>query len=56
VLELKRDLRVSRLPVVATGGYGTLIARRLPEITSVAPLLTLEGLRLFWQGSQKAQS
>ena len=55
VLELKRELRASRLPVVATGGYGTLIARRLPEITSVAPLLTLEGLRLFWQGSPRAQ-
>jgi len=55
VLELKRELRASRLPVVATGGYGTLIARRLPEITSVAPLLTLEGLRLFWQDGQTAQ-
>ena len=55
VLELKRELGASRLPVVATGGYGTLIARRLPEITSVAPLLTLEGLRLFWQGSRRAQ-
>lgn len=53
VLELKRELRAFRLPVVATGGYGTLIARRLPEITSVAPLLTLEGLRLFWQGSRR---
>jgi type III pantothenate kinase len=51
VLELKRELRASRLPVVATGGYGTLIARGLPEITSVAPLLTLEGLRLFWRST-----
>jgi type III pantothenate kinase len=51
VLELKRELRASRLPVVATGGYGTLIARRLSEITSIAPLLTLEGLRLFWQST-----
>jgi type III pantothenate kinase len=45
---LKRELRVKRLPVVATGGYAKLIAARLPEITAVEPLLTLEGLRLEW--------
>jgi len=46
--ELKRELRAPRLPVVATGGYAKLIAARLPEITAVAPDLTLEGLRLVW--------
>jgi type III pantothenate kinase len=49
VVELKKELGARRLPVVATGGYGSLIARRLTEITEVDPLLTLEGLRLFWQ-------
>ncbi|MHB8524280.1 MAG: type III pantothenate kinase, partial [Limisphaerales bacterium] len=49
VLELKRELRCRRLPVVATGGYARLMAARLPEITAVEPLLTLEGLRLVWQ-------
>lgn len=48
LIELKRELRVRRLPVVATGGYGKLIAAKLPEITAVDPLLTLEGLRLVW--------
>src|SRR6185295_3314738 len=48
VLELKRDLKARRLPVVATGGYSQLIASKLPEITAVDPLLTLEGLRLVW--------
>ena len=48
VLELKRALGTRRLPVVATGGYGRLIAAKLPEITAVDPLLTLEGLRLAW--------
>jgi type III pantothenate kinase len=48
VLELKRELKTRRLPVVATGGYGKLIAAKLPEITAVDPLLTLEGLRLTW--------
>ena len=46
--ELKRELKVKNLPVVATGGYAKLIAARLPEISAVAPDLTLEGLRLTW--------
>jgi type III pantothenate kinase len=52
ILELKRELKVHRLPVVATGGYAQLIASKLPEITVVDPLLTLEGLRLVWQAQQ----
>jgi type III pantothenate kinase len=46
--ELRRELGGKPLPVVATGGYAALIARGLPEITAVAPNLTLEGLRLLW--------
>ena len=49
LLELKRELRAPRLPVVATGGYAALMAARLPEINAVDPRLTLEGLRLVWQ-------
>jgi type III pantothenate kinase len=52
IAELKRELKVRHLPVIATGGYAGLIAAKLPEITSVEPMLTLEGLRLFWEGSQ----
>ncbi len=48
ISELKRELRVKKLPVVATGGYAKLIAAKLPEISAVAPNLTLEGLRLVW--------
>jgi type III pantothenate kinase len=48
VSEIKRELRAPKLPVVATGGYAKLIAARLPEISAVAPDLTLEGLRLAW--------
>jgi len=47
--ELKRQLKTAKLPVIATGGYADLIASKLPEITAVDPLLTLEGLRLVWQ-------
>ncbi len=40
------------LPVVATGGYASLIARKMPEINAVRPNLTLEGLRLTWLAHQ----
>jgi type III pantothenate kinase len=46
IAELKAELKVRRLPVVATGGYAKLIASKLPEITAVQPNITLEGLRL----------
>jgi type III pantothenate kinase len=49
--ELKRELRVKNLPVVATGGYAKLIAAKLPEISAVRADLTLEGLRLVWQSN-----
>jgi type III pantothenate kinase len=45
---LKSELRVKKLPVVATGGYAKLIAAKLPEISAVSSELTLEGLRLVW--------
>jgi type III pantothenate kinase len=48
LVELKRELKARSVPVVATGGYARLIASKLPEITTVDPLLTLEGLRLVW--------
>jgi len=49
IAELKNELRCRRLPVVATGGGAKLMAAKLPEITAVDPLLTLEGLSLAWQ-------
>jgi type III pantothenate kinase len=49
--ELKRELQVEHLPVVATGGYARLIASKLPEISAVEPNLTLEGLRLTWEAT-----
>jgi type III pantothenate kinase len=55
VRELKDELKTRRLPVVATGGCARLIASKLPEITAVDPLLTLEGLRLAWQAHQNPQ-
>jgi type III pantothenate kinase len=48
IRELKQELKSPRLPVVATGGYARLMASKLPEIRAVDPLLTLDGLRLWW--------
>lgn len=54
IAQLKRELRARRLPVVATGGYAVLMAAKLPEITAIEPLLTLEGLRLVVVANQLA--
>jgi type III pantothenate kinase len=48
ISELKRELKAKRLPVIATGGYAKLMAAGLPEISTVEPNLTLDGLRLVW--------
>jgi type III pantothenate kinase len=45
--EIRRNLGVKKLKVVATGGYATLIARGVKEISKVHEHLTLEGLRLI---------
>lgn len=51
--ELRDELGVEDLPVVATGGYAKLMARGLPMITAVMPELTLEGLRILWEETFK---
>lgn len=48
--DLKRELADPRLRVVATGGYAELIARDLPQVKTVCPNLTLDGLRILgWE-------
>jgi len=49
LLALGRELKGGPLPVIATGGYAELMAAKLPEISAVDPLLTLEGLRVIWE-------
>ena len=46
---LRREPGLARAVVVATGGYGGLIARKVPGIHHVNPLLTLEGLRFIYR-------
>lgn len=47
ITELTQSLKVTSLPVIATGGYAQLIAGDLEFITAIRPNLTLEGLRLL---------
>ncbi len=56
IQKLKVELNCDHLPVVATGGYAELMAKRLPEISAVDPLLTLKGLRLAWQVNQQGNT
>jgi type III pantothenate kinase len=44
---LRREPGLHNAVAVATGGCAALIARQVPEIQCVNPLLTLEGLRLI---------
>lgn len=53
ILQLRKKMGVQKLPVLGTGGYAALMAKGLPEITEVNPVLTLEGLRLVWYARYK---
>ena len=45
---LRCEPGMRRAVVVATGGYGELLAQKIPAIQHVNPLLTLEGLRFIY--------
>ena len=49
IAQLKKELNIRKMPVVATGGYASLIAKKIASIQKVDPLLTIEGLRLVGQ-------
>ncbi len=51
---LKRERGMEKAVIVATGGYGGLIAKKIPEIEHVNPLLTLEGLRFIYLRNRAA--
>jgi type III pantothenate kinase len=51
---LRSELKVRRLPVIATGGYAQLMAAGMKEINAVRPHLTLEGLQIFWENARRA--
>jgi len=51
---LKRERGMEKAVIVATGGYGGLIAKKVPEIEHVNPLLTLEGLRFIYLRNRAA--
>jgi len=45
---LRRQPGMAKATIIATGGYGNLIARHVAAIERVNPLLTLEGLRFIY--------
>ena len=49
LMQLRKELGTRKMPVVATGGYAKLIAKKISAIKQVDPLLTIEGLRLVGQ-------
>jgi len=51
---LKRERGMAKAVIVATGGYGGLIAKKIREIEHVNPLLTLEGLRFIYLRNRAA--
>jgi type III pantothenate kinase len=55
IQKLRAELKAPRLPVIATGGYAKLMARKMPEISAVDPLLTLKGIRYAWQAQCEEQ-
>jgi len=50
---LRREPGMRKAVIVATGGYGDLIARKIPAIQHVNPLLTLEGLRFIYKRNSR---
>ncbi|MDX2225682.1 MAG: type III pantothenate kinase [Verrucomicrobiae bacterium] len=46
ITDVMKELKLRRITVVATGGYSALIARKIPAIQHVNPMLTLEGLQV----------
>lgn len=46
IRETKTALRSKKVTVVATGGHAELIAKHVPEIQHIRPLLTLEGIQI----------
>ncbi|MBE3574450.1 MAG: type III pantothenate kinase [Firmicutes bacterium] len=54
VQRMKEELG-SQTRVVATGGLASMVAREVPEIEVVNPMLTLEGLRLIYERNLKKE-
>jgi type III pantothenate kinase len=46
---LQREPGMANATLIATGGYASLIARKIPDIDCVNPMLTLEGLRFIYR-------
>jgi type III pantothenate kinase len=52
--EIRRDLGVDSLSLLATGGFASRVLHPFEESVMIRPLLTLEGLALAWGHAQSA--
>ena len=49
ISKIKKELKLDKITVVATGGLGEIIAKEVKSVTYVERTLTLEGLKLIYQ-------
>lgn len=54
IISLISKEMTGRPKVIATGGLADLFTNRIKEVKAVVPELTLEGIRIIWQGSGEA--
>jgi len=51
IAKMKKEMKVKH--VIATGGLADLVANETKEIEVILPNLTLEGIRIIWENSDK---
>jgi type III pantothenate kinase len=51
ISRIKKEMKVNH--IIATGGLAGLMSQEIKEIEAVCPDLTLEGIKIIWEKSQK---
>jgi len=54
VKKIKKEMNLTEIKVIATGGLGEIIAKEVRTITKVDRTLTLDGLRIIYDLNKKA--
>ena len=52
IARIKKEMKVNH--IIATGGLAELMSGEIKDIEAVCPDLTLEGIRIIWEKSQKS--
>ncbi len=53
ITDIREELGVTKVRVIATGGFAPVITKHLPEVSETVPDLVLEGIRLVYQRSRE---